>query len=289
MNIFKTKNCTVSVHWAGLVLLGWATLCGRVLDAALAVLALLMHEGFHLLAIWLLKAKIERVELTPFGGVADVDSFSHLPAGAQFCIAASGTLGSLCCFAALGWVQNAPEWIVAFRVQHLMLGLLNLLPVLPLDGARMMGALLLKTRFSGYVARCQMLAGIVTGMLLSSLALYGASQGVINVSLLFVGPYLCYAARKAYMTSRMQLVEERLNFRAKWKKQKTMPVDGMACRSDMAAHEQIRLLLSLPPNRAHYFFCVDADTGKVVRTLQEAEWIDALLGQEEKSEKESGG
>ena len=63
--------------------------------ALMALGALLLHEAFHLVALLTGPGPQARVELTPFGGVMDVDGFGALPPGRRFGVAAAGVLGSL--------------------------------------------------------------------------------------------------------------------------------------------------------------------------------------------------
>ncbi len=281
MDIIKTKSFALRVHPAGVVLVGLAVMMGHGRQALCALLALLMHEGFHLLAIGLLGARVERVELTPFGGVADVESFQSLPASFQVCIALSGVLGSLLCYFALRLACATDPTLFAFQQMNGALGLFNLLPVLPMDGARALGAIADHFSFGKWLRKAMMGLAFFLAATLLLAAVYGAWHGHINVTLLFVAPYLCYAARQAYVSQRMQLVQQALDLRGKLSRGKTWKVEGRALRQDATQTDLLRALLALPSGRLHYFFFVNPDTGKVGTIWEEREAIQRILGEEE--------
>lgn len=282
MNIIKTKTFTLRVHYAGLALLAFAACSGHGGTALLALAALVLHEGFHLLAILLLGVRIERIELTPFGGVADVESFQSLPTASQVCIALSGVLGSLLCYFALAWIPGVSVPLAEFRQMNLMLGIFNLLPILPLDGARALGAIADQFSCGRLIRKGMMGLAFLVSFVMIAAAAYGAWYGHINVTLVFVAPYLCYAARQAYVTQRMRLVEQALSMEAKLRRGAVMRVDGTACRQNATKPELLRMLLALPTAKLHYFFFLDPKTGEVKRVLEETEMIGEILAEKPK-------
>jgi stage IV sporulation protein FB len=279
MNIVKTRRFTLRVHPAGLALAAIATVMGYGVHTGLAVAALLIHEGFHAAAMGILGVRILRIELTPFGGVADVESFQSLPASWQILISLAGVLGSLFCYFLLGFVNAEGSQWEPFRQMNLILGLFNLLPILPLDGARALGAATDHFAWGHIVRKGMMGFAFGVALLMLAAAVYGAWHGHINVTLLFVAPYLCYAARQAHVTERVRFTEERLRMSAKLRKGKVWKVEGIAMGSGMSKHGLLKILLSSRGNRLHYFFLLDPETGKVQKVLEEREAIDAILSE----------
>ena len=104
------------------------------------LLTLLCHECGHILMACRLGLSVRRLELTPFGGSMQIDESETLPARQALALSAGGVCvnalllppltallirtGSLSCL--LGLTVNL--WMLV----------LNLLPVLPLDGGRIM-------------------------------------------------------------------------------------------------------------------------------------------------------
>lgn len=99
------------------------------LDWLLAVVsAALVHELCHILALCLLGGKIRSIHIQPSGCIIES---SRIGEGAQFFSILAGPLGS---FVLLFLCRTAPRMAICGFFQ----GMYNLLPVLPLDGGRML-------------------------------------------------------------------------------------------------------------------------------------------------------
>ncbi|MEA5014626.1 MAG: hypothetical protein VB099_08720 [Candidatus Limiplasma sp.] len=277
MNIIKTKRFVLRLHPAGLALLGIVAATGHGRAALAALLALLIHEGFHLLAVWGLKAPLRQLELTPFGGVMDVESFQSLPRGRQVCIAAAGTLGSLLTGVLCRELPGEGGLLPEVGRMSLALGLFNALPALPMDGGQALAALGHGLAWDRALRKALMLSGVTLGLALVLLAFYGAWHGHLNLTLLMVGPYLAYAARQAYMTQRMRLVEESLNLRAKLGKGHAWKVEGVALPLGISRAELLRCVLSRHPRRLYYFFWVEPETGKIREVWEEKRMMEEVF------------
>ena len=112
--------------------------------------AVIIHELAHTLVAGILGIKISEVELLPFGGQARTEDFLGLVPEREVYIALAGPLTSL---ALAGGVlvagKHGGEGYLPFFMQiNLVLALFNLLPALPLDGGRVLRALL--SRRFGY-------------------------------------------------------------------------------------------------------------------------------------------
>lgn len=169
-----------------------------------AALALLWHEGWHLLMMRLCGAKSCSVEITPFGGMADVREYERLSPLRQALCAIAGVAGS-----AAGWLiclhaDRGGELVSAMAQMNLSLALCNALPVWPLDGARVCVAVGAAWGCEHTVRKVLSILSVAAGVGMTALALYGAWIGHINLSLLFSGPYLCYAVREGYVSDRVR-------------------------------------------------------------------------------------
>lgn len=95
---------------------------------AAAILAGLIHELCHVLAVFLVKGRIYEVRITPFGATMDI-SCDSVPA--ELICAAAGPIGS---FSLLLLAQCIPK----ITLCGLIHGIYNLLPIYPLDGGRVL-------------------------------------------------------------------------------------------------------------------------------------------------------
>ena len=165
--------------------------------------ALLVHEAGHYAVSRLFGEQIVKVELTPFGGVMTYALGRSPSKGIRgVCVAAAGPLGNELALlaAAAPPVQRVLgyEGTQACIMANLAMICLNLLPVLPLDGGRIVFSigyyLFPAARLIALLTAC----GILTGLGLVLLALYGLIiLGTLNCSLLMIGGYLAFCAGRS--------------------------------------------------------------------------------------------
>jgi Zn-dependent protease/CBS domain-containing protein len=123
----------------------------RYLVAAAFVILLyasvLVHELSHSVVARGYGLPVRRIVLWPLGGVSEIDREAPTP-GREFAIAAAGPALSLV-LGGIGWglyqvvntgIAGALIWQLAFA--NIIVGLFNLLPGLPLDGGRMLRAVI---------------------------------------------------------------------------------------------------------------------------------------------------
>jgi Zn-dependent protease len=113
----------------------------------LLYLSVLVHELSHSLVARGYGLSVRRIMLLPLGGISEIDREAPTP-GREFTIAAAGPALSLL-LGALGWglYQVESAGIAGTLIRQLMfaniiVGLFNLLPGLPLDGGRMLRAVI---------------------------------------------------------------------------------------------------------------------------------------------------
>ncbi len=112
------------------------------------VLAALVHECGHLIAMLCVREKPQAITLS-FYGIRIVWAYNSVCSGlTKAWVAIAGPLSNLLCAGLLCGAENA-----MFRAMHLGLALFNLLPLFPLDGAAALNGVLGErvTRSEGYL------------------------------------------------------------------------------------------------------------------------------------------
>lgn len=194
---------------------GWACVA--------AMSALLVHEAAHLAVGRIIGEKVESIEFTPFGGVIRYPSGVSPQKGVRgTAMAAAGPLANYVVL----WLMSLPEirqilphdFVKQAILMNAGMMLLNLLPVLPLDGGRIVLCIGYYWFPIGALTTVLAFGGMAVGALMMGIALYGASElGKLNVSLLLVGGYLAvYACRNRVMLlseNVYALLQERLSDR----------------------------------------------------------------------------
>jgi Zn-dependent protease/CBS domain-containing protein len=175
LRLGRVAGIPVGVHWSVLVIMAllvqglatsvlpasapgqpvlayWAT---ALVGAVLFLLSLLAHELAHALVARHFRIRVQRVTLWLLGGVAELaDEAPH--ARADLFVAAAGPLTSVLAGAVFGGaavgasVLGAPVIITAALIWlaliNLVLAVFNLLPGAPLDGGRVLRAILWRMR-----------------------------------------------------------------------------------------------------------------------------------------------
>ncbi len=123
-----------------------ALMLGAREDAAALALGLTVHEAAHLLAARALGVGVSGLRLMPFGGAIRMDNPYALPAARLLLVAAAGPAANLLAVfagaALCHWGLLSPGFALALARVNATLTLFNLIPALPLDGGRMLYALL---------------------------------------------------------------------------------------------------------------------------------------------------
>ncbi|MFC5447252.1 M50 family metallopeptidase [Paenibacillus aestuarii] len=199
------------IKWAGttyrfhplftLILIGSA-LTGYFLEAVTLFGIVLVHELGHLAAAKGFGWRVREVQLLPFGGVIVVEELGTVPTGEELIVALAGPLQHVWMILTAWLAQwlglGDAEWWNYFVEANVMIGLFNLLPVLPLDGGKVMQCLL------GYVLSYHrtILYTAWISMILSAIVIVAAIvqllAGHLPLNLLVIGLFLLISNWYAY-------------------------------------------------------------------------------------------
>lgn len=173
IKVFKYLN--VSLMFFPVILL--PPLFGRSFFIPVLFFAALLHEGGHFLAAHFLGAKPRRINLMPYG--AQLELAGAPPPFEEGVIAAAGPLVSLALLPAAA-VFNLP----LFYRANLYILIINLLPAPPLDGGRILRAVLCRFLGCARGRRAARRIGRVVGVLTA------AAGAVLSPWLLFIGLFM---------------------------------------------------------------------------------------------------
>ncbi len=159
-------------------------------------LVVLLHELGHVTAAWSFGWKIRSIELLPFGGVAQMDEWGTAPAREEIVVALAGPfyhiymiLFSLW-FYQMGWWDYT--WTEYFVLSNITIALFNMLPIYPLDGGRVVQALL--SKLVPY-QRC-IAVSLYTSLFLSIVVLvfaFTVLNGISIIPLVIIGLFLVFS------------------------------------------------------------------------------------------------
>ena len=219
-----------------LALLFWiaAAALGNRQDVAALMIALAAHESAHLAAARCLGVSVSELRLMPFGGAISMENPYALPASRLLGVAAAGPAANLLTLvvgAALAhWQLLSPGFALALIGTNLTLALFNLLPALPLDGGRMLYALLAPGLGRSKAAEAGIWLGRGIAAMLVGLSVLSALRiGSLNLSPLFAAVFILASAgaeRDALSGVRLKTMLSEL-------KPLTEPVPARLCAVDI--------------------------------------------------------
>lgn len=171
--------------------------------AVLLFVCVLIHELGHSVAAQLYGIRVPSITLFLFGGVSRIAAEPGSP-GQEFWIAAIGPIVSFA-LAALFWeIEPLLAWVspwngvaASLSLMNLALGIFNLIPGFPLDGGRVLRAVI--WRATGAYRRATIaaaLTGRFVGFLLIALGIWEIFRGALidGIWIAFIGWYLESAA-----------------------------------------------------------------------------------------------
>ena len=223
------------------------------------MLALGVHEGAHLLAARLCRVEILEIRLMPFGGSARMENPYRLSPAQLIPVALAGPAANLllaCAVSALAqWRLISAAAAGAHAAINLALMLFNLAPVLPLDGGRVLCAVL--SRFLG--EHRALSVGLLLGRLCAAglcvgFIAAGLAMGIWNISLPLAAVFLLCAApdeQHALTDAHAQRLEAALT-----RQDRPMPARLYQLSADSTVAEAVRLLR---PRERSWFLCMRGD------------------------------
>lgn len=169
LKLLTVKKVTIFMHWTLLLLVGWvliantytgmkpALILWSLLFLAAVIGSLLLHEMAHAFVGGLYGLNARSLILLPVGGVASIERLPGTPQQ-ELAISIAGPLMNVVLAMVLSifipldqpyWhikpytgVITADNFVYSLFVVNLLLALVNLIPAFPMDGGRMLRALL---------------------------------------------------------------------------------------------------------------------------------------------------
>ena len=179
---------------------------GLAKEIPVLAVAVSIHEGMHMLAAWMCGLEIEHIDLMPFGGAAHIKDIYCTERWQLIVTAVAGPAANLLAVmaaAALSWwdVLAFSTAAAAVRVNMLLM-LFNLMPALPLDGGRILYAILRKWLTHRAALRIGVImAYVLAGLLIVLFAAGIISYGVINITYPLLGVFIVASAIKERETA----------------------------------------------------------------------------------------
>ena len=235
-------------------------------------LALLMHEAAHALIARAVGARIMSLELLPFGCAANMDGFFDSGAK-EAAVAAAGPLINIAAAAGVNLLFPEDTFTSAFVRSSAALSAVNLLPALPMDGGRILAAMLgmdmkkqTAVRISGYL-------GIAAGSAVILLFAAAALKGSLNFTLAAMGGFMLYSSVKSVKSAGFVFARQTQDKRRAMERRTSIDVKHVAARDDRPLSE---VMLALDPRKYNIVHVLDSELN-TVETMDEAAILSRML------------
>jgi len=226
-----------------IVLFAFAGLAGKVLAVFAAVL---WHEAAHAVAAAVLGYRVREIELLPFGGVARIERADTAGAASEIIMAAAGPLASMVLAAAVylarDYFPSQVLWLDFYGEVNLMLAFFNLLPALPLDGGRILRALLATRREWGEATAAVAGLGKLLALALAVATAVGVWQtGTVNLTFLAAAVWLLVATRAETTAAGFRAMRILAAKKAELTARGVMPTSHLTALASVPVREVVRL------------------------------------------------
>lgn len=198
-------NCIrkITVHPLFFFCLAWIVLTDSSVSLLCVMTSVFVHECGHIFVYRYANVVINEIHLQPFGVRITVRNEAFISPRTQFWCAFAGPCMNFVCVCIcllIGRFTVLPEWIMIFYLSNLFLGIFNLLPIIPLDGSRMLHVIL-SALLGEYMAQilCAWIS-LLVGIGVLVCGIYVVIDSGINISLCVLAGYIliCLAVKIYY-------------------------------------------------------------------------------------------
>jgi stage IV sporulation protein FB len=254
-----------------------AVLVGEGFKIAIIFLVIFIHEMAHVLVARILKLKVREIELLPFGGVVRIESLFELNPRNEICIALAGPLFNILLLMGcmiletLGLVSLKNHTF--FTETNLMLAGFNLIPALPLDGGRVLRAILSRDMGMTKATRIAAAGGLLLALFLIMTGVYALYYKIFNPNLFIIAGFLMYSAIKENRMATYVFLRDITYKKDALLKEGVFQTREIIVLYDLSIKEVVKKFV---PHRYHYVTVVD-EQFRTKGYLTESEIVRGLM------------
>lgn len=256
-------------------------ICALIIRAAKEIviifLVIFIHEWIHGIVGKAIGYKVKEIELTPYGGATKFEGLIGAPPFDEVIISVSGPLINIV-IALFGIILYLKGFIkgdlyIFFIKVNLYLAFFNLLPALPLDGGRIMRAVL--SIFLGYQKATEI--GVTCGKILAlTLFLFGTYlffTGSLNIMPIIVSLFILWSLKNEEQYFIYACINNISKKTEKLKQKGAIKHDSLIVLRETSLKEIIR---QLSPNK-YCTIIIISHEGVIIGELTEEEILKGLL------------
>lgn len=248
---------------------------GMLEEIVIIFTALFIHELAHTIVAMIMGIKVAEVELLPFGGQAKIEDFTGLEPGKEILLAVAGPIMSLSLALTSYFLNSSVNNInlELFMMINLYLGLFNLIPALPLDGGRVLRAIL--SKIYGYKKSTRGIAimGKIFALVIASYGAYTSYFHLNGANFLIIGGLLFWAANREEKFLAYAFMRYLLN------KKKELAEKGFLPSRQIVTYPDSKIKVILDTTKPSYYTLVIIVNlrHEVLNIVSEAQLIECLF------------
>ncbi|WP_025027403.1 M50 family metallopeptidase [Caldalkalibacillus mannanilyticus] len=265
----------LSIHPSFFLVFFLALLHGFIYDVMLLFIIVIIHELGHACTAKAYGWRVRKIQLLPFGGVAEVDEHGNRSTKEEMLVIVAGPLmnlimiffGLICLFSGL-WQES---FAMQFIEYNMIIFLFNLLPILPLDGGKLVQIMLCTLfPFRKAIRHSLLVSGVCFFMYLVIIILF--------YPLYF---YLWIVAIFLFISHILELKQSHFQFmrfileRYSKNQNHDLEVVSIVAYPTEALHD---LIVRMYRNKYHYFCIVD-EKGNISYVISEQELLDQYFAE----------
>ncbi len=233
----------------------------------------LVHELSHLITAIFLGIPVKSVVILPFGMTLRLSNEVLKNPKKEVLIAISGPLSNvLMIISGVCFLKSDNLNYFLFLLINWSVLLLNLIPVPPLDGGRILRAALIK--HSGLMASCRQIrkiSKVFIGIICATgVVLLIQSRG--NPSLCIIGAFLIFSLIEEKKSAEILIMNSLIYEKEKFKNMSIIPTSSITVKQTTPAHKVIK---KLNFSTFYIVFVVD-ENNKIIKTATESDFIRAV-------------
>lgn len=252
-----------------------ALVAGFFIEYIVVFISMLLHEISHIAAavIWGIKTDVFSVSMLGFSAAIRVRDCNWRK---QLFIYFAGPALNLLVFLVAMTLEHIllsdHEYIILLSVTNLFMGMFNLLPVLPLDGGRIVFVLLSEGMGTNAAGKIVRRLALLFASLIILAGVYQLCITFFNVSLIIIGIYIIIALNAGRLESGMMSIREIIYRRSRLIKRGIYPARDLVAMKDTLLAEALK---NMDFDRFHIIHVLDDDL-HVIGSYTENDIIGAL-------------
>lgn len=235
----------------------------------------LIHELFHLFAAILMGAEVKSIVILPFGMTLRLSRDVIRYPKKEVAIALAGPLSNVIMLIIAHFFRKSYSDnlnFLLFCIVNWSVLLLNLIPVPPLDGGRVLRAIIIRS--SGLMRATGILQKI-SRFFVCTICAVGVYIMIItkgNPSLCIIGAFLAFSLTEEKKSGDLLIMNELIHEKEKFKEMAIIPTSSLTITVDSPAYKVIK---KLNLSTFYIVYIVDNDL-KIIKTATESDFIRAV-------------